>query len=302
MDYRYFIAVADSGSLAEASKILHVATSAISRQISLLEEAVGAQLFERRPRGMFLTSAGEVLARHAKRIRLEEEFVLSSIRSNDYPTAHTLRIVSTEGISRFFLPRIMAKYSMPAGQTKFVLNVTSPSNCITLIANGDADIGLTFSTAPSKSVKIEFTHRSPICALVRRGHPLAEFKELALAQLQPYPLAITQQGTTQRQLFDLVCQMERLNFNEILLCNYSGAIQEFIKCSDAVSLGSAISHSTSSIDHNELISIKLTDQQLAQRDIQIITMPNRILPDLVKSFISTMIEELREPPPYNLTN
>lgn len=293
MDYRYFLAVADSGSLGEASKILHLATSAISRQISILEESVGAQLFERRPRGMVLTPAGEVLARHAKRVKLEEEALLSSIRSTSYPTAQLIRVVSTEGISRFFLPRTMTEFSMPPGQTQFILTVTTPLDCTNKIANGDADIGLTFSTAPSKSVKIEYTHRSPICAIVRQGHPLADFKELALSQLQPYPLAITQEGTTQRQLFDLVCQMEGLTFKEALLCNYSGAIQEFVRCSDAVALGSFISHGTGSGTHNALATVKLVDQQLSQRDIQIITMPNRVLPPHAKQYICKMIDELK---------
>jgi DNA-binding transcriptional LysR family regulator len=55
---RYFIAVAELRSVRAASEQLHVTQPAISRQIQDLEEAIGAALFERTPRGLRLTCAG----------------------------------------------------------------------------------------------------------------------------------------------------------------------------------------------------------------------------------------------------
>lgn len=52
---------------------LHVATSAISRQITKLEQEVGAPLFERRPRGMVLPEGGEILTAYARRNALEAD-------------------------------------------------------------------------------------------------------------------------------------------------------------------------------------------------------------------------------------
>ncbi|WP_347615130.1 LysR family transcriptional regulator, partial [Comamonas thiooxydans] len=68
---RYFHEVAQCGSLSEASARLHVAASAISRQIAALEERLGTPLFERHPRGMVLNAAGEILADHARRAGLD---------------------------------------------------------------------------------------------------------------------------------------------------------------------------------------------------------------------------------------
>ena len=55
---RYFLEVARCGSISEASMRLNVAASAVSRQISKLELALDASLFERRARGMVLSEAG----------------------------------------------------------------------------------------------------------------------------------------------------------------------------------------------------------------------------------------------------
>ena len=58
---RYFAAVARAGSIRKASEELHVASSAVSRQMQKLEEELGTPLFERLPNGLRLTQAGESL-------------------------------------------------------------------------------------------------------------------------------------------------------------------------------------------------------------------------------------------------
>ena len=58
---RYFLRIADEGSLTRASDVLGIAQPALSRQIRLLEETLGVQLFARTPRGMQLTEEGEQL-------------------------------------------------------------------------------------------------------------------------------------------------------------------------------------------------------------------------------------------------
>jgi LysR family nitrogen assimilation transcriptional regulator len=58
---RYFLRIADEGSLTRASEVLGIAQPALSRQIRLLEDALGVKLFARTPRGMQLTEEGEQL-------------------------------------------------------------------------------------------------------------------------------------------------------------------------------------------------------------------------------------------------
>ncbi|KAA0084908.1 LysR family transcriptional regulator [Trinickia soli] len=65
---RYFIAVAELRGVRAASEQLHVTQPAISRQIQDLEEAIGAALFERTPRGLTLTPAGEAYLTQAREI------------------------------------------------------------------------------------------------------------------------------------------------------------------------------------------------------------------------------------------
>lgn len=62
---RYFVAVAELEHISEAAENLHVAQSAISRQIANLEEELGTKLFERVGRNVKLTPIGKIFLEHS---------------------------------------------------------------------------------------------------------------------------------------------------------------------------------------------------------------------------------------------
>ncbi|MGH3631406.1 MAG: LysR family transcriptional regulator, partial [Sciscionella sp.] len=64
----YFLAVVDHGGFTAAATELHVAQPSLSHSIKTLERELGAELFHRLPRGVRLTSAGEALVAHARRV------------------------------------------------------------------------------------------------------------------------------------------------------------------------------------------------------------------------------------------
>ncbi len=79
--FRYFVAVAESGSVTSASRMLSIAQSALTKSLLELEAEVGSSLFERSSRGMaltpqghrFLVSARKVIASVADAMRLHGE-------------------------------------------------------------------------------------------------------------------------------------------------------------------------------------------------------------------------------------
>ena len=119
---RYFLEVARTGSLAASSENLHVAVSAISRQIAKLEDEVGTPLFERMPRGMVFTDSGQLLAEHARRALLDADAVLSEISE-----AHALG----RGIVRSGAPRASRATFCPACSRAFTRSIPErDSSCV----------------------------------------------------------------------------------------------------------------------------------------------------------------------------
>ena len=78
---RYFVAIADSGSVTKAAERVFVAQSALSHQLAQLEAELGVSLFERSRRGVGLTEAGQRFFPHAVSILRQAEEAVASARS-----------------------------------------------------------------------------------------------------------------------------------------------------------------------------------------------------------------------------
>ena len=77
---RYFVGVAEAGSLLKASARLHVAQPALGQQMTTLEEEVGARLFDRSSRGVALTEAGRLFLDHARVVLADVERAREAVR------------------------------------------------------------------------------------------------------------------------------------------------------------------------------------------------------------------------------
>jgi DNA-binding transcriptional LysR family regulator len=100
---RIFHTAAESGSFTHAAEKLNMSQSAVSRQISALEEDLGLKLFIRHARGLVLTEVGEQLFRTAHRMQAELQQVESQMsESQDVPSGQLL-VTTTVGIGSTWL-------------------------------------------------------------------------------------------------------------------------------------------------------------------------------------------------------
>ena len=187
---RYFHEVAQCGSLTEASARLHVAASAISRQIAALEARLGTPLFERHPRGMVLNAAGEILADHARRAGLDAERALDEIKALQGLRSGKVRIASSDAFASEFLPRLCAAFQREHSGIVFEVTVLPTHEVSGAVRTGMADIGLCFSRAPEPGIAVACRVAAPVLALVASSHELAHERSVSLARLVRYPLAL----------------------------------------------------------------------------------------------------------------
>ncbi|WP_455476716.1 LysR family transcriptional regulator [Bartonella sp. B41] len=107
---RVFHTVAEAGSFTHAAQRLHLSQSAISRQVSALEQDIGVSLFQRHARGLVLTEQGEVLYRTAHDVLMKlENARLKLSESNEKPTGR-LRVTSTFGMGAGWLAERMPEF------------------------------------------------------------------------------------------------------------------------------------------------------------------------------------------------
>ncbi|MET3559697.1 DNA-binding transcriptional LysR family regulator [Bartonella japonica] len=107
---RVFHAAAEAGSFTHAAQKLYLSQSAISRQVSSLEQDVGVSLFQRHARGLILTEQGKILYRTTHDVVMKLESARSQLsESYEKPTGN-LRITSTFGMGAGWLVERMPEF------------------------------------------------------------------------------------------------------------------------------------------------------------------------------------------------
>ncbi|MGL6213779.1 LysR family transcriptional regulator [Billgrantia desiderata] len=185
---RYFCVVAEELNLTCAAERLHMSQPPLSRQIKQLEQEVGADLFERGPRGLRLTPTGLFFQQHALQILEKVDATVEATRR----MARSKRVLFGIGFvpSVFYgqLPLLVRDLRQKDNVELSLAELTTVQQIQALKA-GRIDMGFGRMRIDDPEVEQEVLFDEPIMAAVPCGHPLADTKP-TLAQLAEYPLVL----------------------------------------------------------------------------------------------------------------
>src|SRR5580704_3479746 len=108
-DLRYLVAVADLRHFGRAAARCFVSQPTLSAQLRKLEESLGVQLIERRPRRTALTPAGEQIAQRARAMLADADSIVAMAQASRDPLAGPLRVALLPTIGPYLLPPISAR-------------------------------------------------------------------------------------------------------------------------------------------------------------------------------------------------
>jgi DNA-binding transcriptional LysR family regulator len=209
----YVSEVARLGSIRRAAERLNVTASAVNRRIADLEEELGAPLFERRPRGVRLTAAGEVFVHYLRRQNGEVERMKSQIEDLKGLRRGTIRIACSQALALEFLPRQIAEFRKSYPLVSFEVRVVDHELAMAALATYDVDLVVVFRPAFLPNFQPLMTLEQKLVVLMARDHPLAKRKQLRLSDCAVYPVALPQRSIGGRQLLDEALARRRLTFN-----------------------------------------------------------------------------------------
>lgn len=205
---RYFNEVRRCGSIRQAARNLHVASSAVNRQILKFEDALGVPLFERTSRGLRLTGAGIILAEHVDRTLADAERTLAELKALQAREAGLVAIAGPESIIEHFLPPVLARFhaGFPKGSTVFKAASDITRRLPEMLGSGEIDIAVTFDPQPHAAVREVACRRLAVGAVMTPDHPLAAREQLALDDCAGYPLVLPDPTWPVRGLLDPLIQ------------------------------------------------------------------------------------------------
>lgn len=198
------VQVAKHGNITKAAEQMHLAQPALTKSIKDLEAHLGMDMFVRSQKGVTLTSRGEVLIHHARRILAQIKHASQELASLTDGIIGHLTIGTLLAASPLLLPNSLLRIRSERPGIGITIIEGTHDQLIPSLITGDLDmiLGRLPETLEDGGVVSKVLYREPICVVARNKHPLAQIDDLSLNDLLGYPWILPLPDTTLREDID----------------------------------------------------------------------------------------------------
>lgn len=200
---RYFVAIADAGSLTAAAQAISIAQPALTRQLRELEADLGVELLQRTHRGVLLTPAGVTLYESAQRMLAESERVRQRLAVRQEDTATTVALGASPTLARVLVPNLFETCQRSLAGVQLLVRESFTPTLLDWLERGMVDMAIVTNPEPGRPLRLHPLVGEPF-ALV--SHPsLGLGGSVSVGQLGRVPLLMTSLHRTivERQLLPL---------------------------------------------------------------------------------------------------
>jgi DNA-binding transcriptional LysR family regulator len=182
--FRYCVAVAETGSVAAASRMLDIAQSALTKSLAELEGELGGQLFERSSKGMTLTPQGHRFVASARKV-LGSVADAMRLHADDAEPAlgGVLSVGVTSLVAGYYLSELFSRFRRHCPAVEVFVTEDTPRFLEHLLINGELDVAIMVSNVLSEpqAMVAETLTRSRTRVWLPSNHALTAHEELTLA-------------------------------------------------------------------------------------------------------------------------
>lgn len=195
--------IARAGSIRKAAEALAITSTALNRRVLALEEELGVPIFERLPRGVRLSTAGELLVTHLRHQASDFERLRSQLADLAGTRRGHVGIACSQALLPYFLPEQIGRYRRDHPGVTFSVQLRDRAAAESALVNHSADIAIIFEPIRLSEVQILCAVRQQIHAVMSADHPLAHRTSLRLRDCAEYPVALPTAQYGVRALIDL---------------------------------------------------------------------------------------------------
>lgn len=251
---QYFIEVAKREHVTEAANALHVAQSAVSRQIVNLEAELGVDLFIRDGRNVRLTPIGKVFLEHMEKALKLIDNAKREVEEHLDPERGTIRIGFPSSLAAYTLPTVISAFRERYPQVKFQLKQGLYRYLINAVIKGEIDMAL-LGPLPrqEKRVKGDVLFLERMVALLPTKHPLANVSTIKLSQLRNDSFVLFPDGFILHEIVVSACK--ELGFEPNV--SFEGEDIDAIKGLVSAGLGVTVIPEITLIDNIPSLTVKI---------------------------------------------
>lgn len=290
VELQYFRETAAAGSVNEAARRLHVAGSAVSRQIVKLERSLGVPLFVRHGRGMELTTHGYRLLATVRRSEVEREQLLADLAQSG-SGLRRIRIACSDGFAGSLVGRVVGAFTRAHADTRIDVTSAASEQVVRLVRDARVEIGACFVTGVPVGVRVEHTEQLPMAAVMSVDHELATAGELTLEEALEHPYGLLSGQSSQRDLLVAAASQRGRELEPVVEADRSAVLLEYARSGGGIVFQSMLGRDVA--DDPQLTAVPLADAELRQRSAQIHTPLPGDVDALQSELIGLLIDGMR---------
>ncbi|MWV43793.1 LysR family transcriptional regulator [Paenibacillus sp. HJL G12] len=203
---QYFLKVAQKEHVTQAAEELHVAQSAVSRQIHQLEEELGVQLFMQKGRNLQLTPVGQLFCKRVDSILKDLDKAVVEVHEFLDPEQGEIRIGFPHSLGIHLIPSVVAEFKRRYPNVKFRFKQGMFPSLIRDVISAEVDLAF-ISPFPEKHEQVEgeIMLTEELYAILPPNHPLAKEESIALNQLKEDKFVLFSKGYSLRPIVWHAC-------------------------------------------------------------------------------------------------
>ncbi|MFD2571355.1 LysR family transcriptional regulator [Spirosoma soli] len=197
LDFRLnvFYTVAKRLSFTKAAAELYVTQPAVTKHIQELEHHFGTALFDRRGNQISLTTAGNLLLRHAETIMAtyrQLEFDMNALKGQP---GGTLRLGASTTVAQYVIPPVLARFHEQSADVSISMLSGNTEQVEQQLLNNDIDLGLVEGRTHHSDIRYTPFVKDELVLVCRADHPLADRDEITLDELRDVPFLLRERGS-----------------------------------------------------------------------------------------------------------
>jgi LysR family cyn operon transcriptional activator len=234
---RTFKAVAEAGSFTQAAARIHLTQAAVSVHMRQLEEEVGAPLFLRVNKKLYLTEAGRALLGHAETIIRAHDDAKADLAAIGGPSRGRLRLgVASTAITAHPLPEILSEIKRKYALLDLSVVGGTSERIIEDILADSIDVGLVSLPVEASDVLTETLRSDRLVAAMSPQHKLGNSRVITAEALSSEPLILGEKGGNTRRLIDLFFEKNKLDPKIVMELQRTEAIIKMVELGFGVTI------------------------------------------------------------------
>ncbi len=229
---RYICEVARQGlNISSAAQSLYISQPGISKQIRLLEDELGVEIFSRNGKHLtHITEVGEAVLQMAEDILRRTDSLRQIAQEMNAPEKGSFSIAATHTQARYALPAVIQGFVQRYPDIAMHIHQGTPTQIAQMAASGEVDVVIATEAMEQFSELVTLPcYRWNRCVLLPKNHPLCQVPSLTLEEIAKYPIVTYVSGFTGRSKQDAAFLQKNLEPKVVFTATDADVIKTYVR-------------------------------------------------------------------------